>query len=72
MEEKITQNFDFASHQIQGHRNKRKNAHSDFDPYVEKLTSGSSTEIISPFGRINVVAVMLPKSFFMIRNQIAF
>ena len=35
-----------------------KHEHSVFDPYVEKLTSGGSTEIISPFGRINVIAVM--------------
>ena len=43
---------------IQGHLNLRKHEHSDFDPYVEKLTSGSSTELISPFGGINFVAVM--------------
>ena len=55
---KIIHYYDFASYQIQGHLNLRKHEHSDFDPYVEKLTSGSSTEIISPFGKINVVAVI--------------
>ena len=50
----------------------KKHEHSDFDPSVEKLTSGSSNKIISHFGRINFVAVMLPKISSMIRIQIVF